>query len=61
MYRPATAQGGAASIQEALFSAKNYQTLQTVLVQDFQERGEKLSEVQLQRLAKTVDHYLHQV
>lgn len=60
MYRPATAQG-AASIQEALFSAKNYQTLQTVLVQDFQERGEKLSEVQLQRLAKTVDHYLHQV
>ena len=60
MYRPATAQGST-SIQEALFSVKNFQTLQTVLVQDFQERGEKLSEVQLQRLAKTVDHYLHQV
>ena len=60
MYRPATAQG-TTSIQETLFSVKNFQTLQTVLVQDFQERGEKLSETQLQRLAKTVDHYLHQV
>lgn len=60
MYRPATAQG-ASSIKETLFSVKNYQTLQTVLVQDFQERGEKLSDIQLQRLAKTVEHYLHQV
>ena len=60
MYRPVTQQGPP-SVKEILFSGKNYQTLQTVLSQDFQERHGSLTEPQLQRLAKTVDHYLHQV
>jgi len=63
MYRPVTpsSQQGPPSVKELLFSGKNYQTLQTVLSQDFQERHGSLSEPQVQRLAKTVDHYLHQV
>ena len=60
MYRPVTQQGQP-SVKEILFSGKNYQTLQTVLSQDFQERHGSLTEPQLQRLSKTVDHYLHQV
>jgi|UniRef100_A0A6C0BGQ0 hypothetical protein len=61
MYRPVTPSQGPPSVKELLFSGKNYQTLQTVLSQDFQERHGSLSEPQVQRLAKTVDHYLHQV
>jgi hypothetical protein len=38
-----------------------FRSLQTVLSQDFQERHGSLTEPQVQRLAKTVDHYLHQV
>ena len=63
MYRPVTpsSQQGQPSVKDILFSGKNYQTLQTVLSQDFQERHGSLTEPQVQRLAKTVDHYLHQV
>jgi hypothetical protein len=61
MYRPVTPSQGPPSVKELLFSGKNYQTLQTVLSQDFQERHGSLTEPQVQRLAKTVDHYLHQV
>jgi hypothetical protein len=61
MYRPVTPSQGQPSVKELLFSGKNYQTLQTVLSQDFQERHGSLTEPQVQRLAKTVDHYLHQV
>ena len=61
MYRPVTPSQGQPSVKDILFSGKNYQTLQTVLSQDFQERNGSLTEPQMQRLAKTVDHYLHQV
>ena len=61
MYRPVTPSQGQPSVKDILFSGKNYQTLQTVLSQDFQERHGSLTEPQIQRLAKTVDHYLHQV
>ena len=67
MYRPVQAQQaqqsqGTTSIKDTLFSGKNAQMLQTVLVQDFQERqGALLSEPQKERLSKTVGHYLQQV
>jgi hypothetical protein len=61
MYRPVTPSQGQPSVKEILFSGKNYQTLQTVLSQEFEERHGSLTEPQVQRLAKTVDHYLHQV
>ena len=50
------------NVQSLLFSEKNYRTLQTVLIQDFQERtGTPLNDVQLQRLSKTLNHYMEQV
>jgi hypothetical protein len=65
MYRPVQQQQqqqGNASVKTVLFSDKNYNTLQTVLVQDFQERnGAPLSEPQINRLTKTLDHYITQV
>ena len=71
MYRPASqqqAQGSArtvpypSSVQSVLFSEKNYNTLQTVLIQDFQERtGAPLNDTQIQRLSKTLNHYMDQV
>jgi len=62
MYRPASQQQAQGSARTALFSEKNYRTLQTVLVQDFQERtGTSLNDVQLQRLSKTLNHYMEQV
>jgi hypothetical protein len=56
MYRPA--QG---NIRATFFSEKNYRTLQTVLVQDFEERQGPLNAQQSERLSKTLDHYLQQV
>ena len=56
MYRPVQAQQaqqsqGATSIKDTLFSGKNAQMLQTVLVQDFQERQNALlTEPQRERL-----------
>jgi hypothetical protein len=69
MYRPVLAQQaqaqqsqGTTSIKDTLFSGKNAQMLQTVLLQDFQERqGALLTEPQKERLSKTVGHYLQQV
>lgn len=70
MYRPVLAQQAqqsqqsqqSTSIKDTLFGGKNAQMLETVLVQDFQERqGAILSEPQRDRLSKTVGHYLQQV
>ena len=50
------------SVRTVLFSDKNDNTQQTVLIQDFQERnGAALNDQQRNRLAKTLDHYLAQV
>jgi hypothetical protein len=50
------------SVRTTFFSDKNYQTLQTVLAQDFEQRtGAPLDDQQKGRLAKTLDHYLGQV
>ena len=66
MYRPVTIeqkqQSGNTSVRTALFSDKNYNTLQTVLVQDFQQRnGSPLNDQQIDRLSKTLNHYITQV
>lgn len=61
MYRPGSTQAPV-SVRGAFFSEKNYNTLQTVLVQDFEERnGSALNAQQMTRLNKTLEHYLHQV
>ena len=64
MYRPVqtvSSQQGS-SVKGILFSEKNHQTLETVLVQDFQQRLQtSLNQQQRERLSKTVDHYLEQV
>ena len=62
MYRPVQQQQGNTSVRTVLFSDKNYNTLQTVLVQDFQQRnGAPLNDQQVERLSKTLNHYLAQV
>jgi hypothetical protein len=62
MYRPVQQQQGNTSVRTVLFSDKNYNTLQTVLVQDFQQRnGAPLNDQQVDRLSKTLNHYLAQV
>jgi hypothetical protein len=68
MYRPVLAQQQPQGQQQAvpvknmLFSDKNFNTLQTVLAQDFQERnGGALNDQQLERLSKTLNHYMGQV
>lgn len=65
MYRPVVAQQKQQenpSVRTALFSDKNFNTLQTVLVQDFQERnGAPLNDQQINRLSKTLNYYLTQV
>jgi hypothetical protein len=63
MYRPvqAQAQQQQGSVRDTLFSEKNYRTLQTVLIQDFQERSGALNDAQLQRLSKSLHHYMEQV
>ena len=67
MYRPVLAQQqpqqqGNTSVKTVLFSDKNYNTLQTVLIQDFQQRnGSPLNDQQIDRLSKNLNHYLNQV
>jgi hypothetical protein len=66
MYRPVqntmAAGGAGAPVRPIFFSEKNFNTLQTVLIQDFQERnGAPLNDQQLNRLSKTLDHYLNEV
>jgi hypothetical protein len=59
MSRPVQSNG---ATQAVFFSEKNYRTLQTVLMQDFQERnGAPLTDQQVDRLSKTLEHYLNQV
>jgi hypothetical protein len=59
MSRPVQSNG---ATQAIFFSEKNYRTLQTVLMQDFQERnGAPLTDQQVDRLSKTLEHYLNQV
>lgn len=60
MYRPVQEQG--TSVKNIFFSDKNFNTLQTVLIQDFQERGDiSLNDQQQERLSKTLHHYINQV
>jgi hypothetical protein len=62
MYRPVQQQQGNASVKNVFFSDKNFNTLQTVLAQDFQERnGIPLNDQQIDRLGKTLNHYMSQV
>ena len=64
MYRPVQQQSqqGNASVKSVFFSDKNFNTLQTVLAQDFQERnGTTLNDQQVERLSKTINHYMTQV
>ena len=60
MYRPVQQQG--TSVKTAFFSDNNFNTLQTVLAQDFQERNNiSLNDQQQDRLSKTLHHYINQV
>jgi len=66
MYRPVTQQTkqleAPGAVRATLFSDKNYNTLQTVLVNDFQQRiGVPLNDQQVNRLSKTLTHYLNEV
>jgi len=62
MYRPVTQDGKGTSVKEAFFGESNYHTLHTVLVQDLPSRhGITLTPAHLERLDKTMDHYLKQV
>ncbi len=64
MYRPVQTQQQQQgnSVKGVLFSQRNYDTLQTVLVQDFQRRNQApLNDQQIERLGKTLQHYLEQV
>ena len=60
MYRPVQQQG--TSVKTVFFGDNNFNTLQTVLAQDFQERNNiSLNDQQHDRLAKTLHHYINQV
>jgi len=60
MYRPVQQQG--TSMKTVFFSDNNFNTLQTVLAQDFQERNNiSLNDQQQDRLSKTLHHYINQV
>ena len=60
MYRPVQQQG--TSVKTVFFSDKNINTLQTVLIQDFEERNNvSLNDQQQDRLTKTLQHYINQV
>ena len=64
MYRPASMQGqqqGPTSVRSVFFSEKNYRTLETVLVQDFEERQGQLGSQERERLGKSLQHYCQQV
>jgi len=66
MYRPVIAQTkqieAPGAVRAVLFSEKNYNTLETVLIQDFQQRiGAPLNDQQVDRLGKTLTHYLNEV
>jgi hypothetical protein len=61
MYRPVQPQESM-PVKAIFLSDKNYNTLKTVLTQDFQEKsGISLNDQQKSRLSKTLDHYMQQV
>ena len=49
------------SVQAALFSQKNRGALQQMLVGDFQQRVGRLDARQMDRLERTLDHYVEAV
>lgn len=57
MYRPVQQN---TSVRTVLFSDKNCNTLQNILIKEFQRNGE-LNEQQLDRLTKTLHHYMNQI
>jgi len=60
MSRPV--QQGYSSVKPIFFSDKNVHTLETVLVQDFEQRNEMpLDEQQRNRLSKSLQHYMGQI
>lgn len=62
MYRPVQPTTQGSSVKSTFFSQRNYDTLQTVLAQDFQRRNSSpLNDQQIERLNKTLNHYLQQV
>ncbi len=62
MYRPVQQTTQNNSVKSVFLSQRNYDTLQTVLVQDFQRRiSAPLNDQQLTRLNKSLNHYIEQV
>ncbi len=60
MYRPV--QQNNIPVRGQLFSQKNFDTLNTILTQDFEKRlGKQLDNKQSNRLANTLDHYIKQI
>ena len=49
------------AVRMALFSQKNRVAIQQVVVQDFEARGTRLGPKQLDRLERTLDHYVEAV
>ena len=63
MYRPVQQNTSVQqnTVKTVLFSDNNYNTLNTVLIQDYERRNGALNEQQLGRLSKTLNHYIAQV
>jgi hypothetical protein len=62
MYRPVQQTTQNNSVKSVFLSQRNYDTLQTVLVQDFQRRiSAPLNDQQISRLNKSLNHYIDQV
>lgn len=62
MYRPVQQTTQSSSVKSTFLSQRNYDTLQTVLIQDFQRRiSAPLNDQQLSRLNKSLNHYIEQV
>ena len=63
MYRPVQQNNSVQqnTVKTVLFSDNNYNTLNTVLIQDYEKRNGSLNEQQIGRLSKTLNHYIAQV
>lgn len=62
MYRPVQQTTQSSSVKSTFLSQRNYDTLQTVLIQDFQRRiSAPLNDQQISRLNKSLNHYIEQV
>lgn len=61
MYRPVQTQQ-INSVKPIFFSQKNFDTLESVLIQEFEKRNHSpLNDQQIKRLEKTIEHYLNEV